>query len=290
MKRPWAPVEAGLTPGPVSLKFDRRRMVSPEPSNRPIATMTLRIPLSTSARRTPAPFDQPLDADGPGEPGDRLAGGRLRGSAIAAGRDRRTRRSPSCWATRSRGGGPSSTGRPSATRRCGPAWSRELEREEGRPAGILQGGRCPRTVVTTGSAQLIYLVCEALLDPGDIVLVESPTYFVFLGPLGDPRRAGHPDPDRRGRAPARRAGGHPGAAGGRGAARAGQADLHDPRARQPDRDQPGRRSPRAAGRAGAAVVAGSSGSSCWRTPPTGGCRSGRASRRASGATIARAIP
>jgi 2-aminoadipate transaminase len=38
-------------------------------------------------------------------------------------------------------------------------------------------------VVTTGSAQLIYLVCEALLDPGDIVLVESPTYFVFLGPI-----------------------------------------------------------------------------------------------------------
>ncbi len=40
-----------------------------------------------------------------------------------------------------------------------------------------------RTIVTTGSAQLIYLVCEALLDPGDIVLVESPTYFVFLGPI-----------------------------------------------------------------------------------------------------------
>jgi len=40
-----------------------------------------------------------------------------------------------------------------------------------------------RTVITTGSAQLIYLIGEALLDPGDIVLVESPTYFVFLGPL-----------------------------------------------------------------------------------------------------------
>jgi 2-aminoadipate transaminase len=38
-------------------------------------------------------------------------------------------------------------------------------------------------MVTTGSAQLIYLVCEALLDPGDIVLVEAPTYFVFLGPV-----------------------------------------------------------------------------------------------------------
>ena len=41
----------------------------------------------------------------------------------------------------------------------------------------------PRTVVTTGSQQLLYLVAEALLDPGDIVLVESPTYFVFLGLL-----------------------------------------------------------------------------------------------------------
>jgi len=41
----------------------------------------------------------------------------------------------------------------------------------------------PRVVVTTGSQQLLYLVAEALLDPGDIVLVESPTYFVFLGLL-----------------------------------------------------------------------------------------------------------
>jgi 2-aminoadipate transaminase len=40
-----------------------------------------------------------------------------------------------------------------------------------------------RTVVTAGSAQLIYLICEALLDPGDVVLVEAPTYFVFLGPV-----------------------------------------------------------------------------------------------------------
>jgi 2-aminoadipate transaminase len=41
----------------------------------------------------------------------------------------------------------------------------------------------PQVVVTTGSAQLLYLVAEALLDPGDIVLVEAPTYFVFLGVL-----------------------------------------------------------------------------------------------------------
>ncbi|QEH33705.1 2-aminoadipate transaminase [Aquisphaera giovannonii] len=57
-----------------------------------------------------------------------------------------------------------------------------LERAEGVSAGSYREA-IERTVVTTGSAQLIYLVCEALLDPGDIVLVESPTYFVFLGPV-----------------------------------------------------------------------------------------------------------
>ncbi|GIW87315.1 MAG: aminotransferase [Isosphaeraceae bacterium] len=40
-----------------------------------------------------------------------------------------------------------------------------------------------RIIVTNGSQQLLYLVAESLLDPGDIVLVESPTYFVFLGLL-----------------------------------------------------------------------------------------------------------
>ena len=57
-----------------------------------------------------------------------------------------------------------------------------LERTEGVAEGTYQEA-IARTVVTTGSAQLIYLICEALLDPGDIVLVESPTYFVFLGPV-----------------------------------------------------------------------------------------------------------
>jgi len=57
-----------------------------------------------------------------------------------------------------------------------------LERSEGRPEGFYKEA-IPRTIVTTGSAQLIYLICEVLLDPGDIVLVESPTYFVFLGPV-----------------------------------------------------------------------------------------------------------
>ena len=38
-------------------------------------------------------------------------------------------------------------------------------------------------VVTAGSNQLLHLVSESLLDPGDIVLCASPTYFVYLGLL-----------------------------------------------------------------------------------------------------------
>jgi 2-aminoadipate transaminase len=36
-------------------------------------------------------------------------------------------------------------------------------------------------ILTTGSQQLLSVVGEILLDPGDICLVASPTYFVFLG-------------------------------------------------------------------------------------------------------------
>jgi 2-aminoadipate transaminase len=38
-----------------------------------------------------------------------------------------------------------------------------------------------RLLITHGSQQFLYLVTEALCDPGDIVLVEDPTYFVYLG-------------------------------------------------------------------------------------------------------------
>jgi 2-aminoadipate transaminase len=34
-------------------------------------------------------------------------------------------------------------------------------------------------VVTTGSQQLLYLLSEMLLDPGDIVITEAPSYFVY---------------------------------------------------------------------------------------------------------------
>lgn len=38
-----------------------------------------------------------------------------------------------------------------------------------------------RILITNGSQQMLYIIAEALCDPGDIVLVEDPTYFVFLG-------------------------------------------------------------------------------------------------------------
>ena len=38
-----------------------------------------------------------------------------------------------------------------------------------------------RMVISGGSQQLLYLLTECLCDPGDLVLVEDPTYFVYLG-------------------------------------------------------------------------------------------------------------
>ncbi len=40
-----------------------------------------------------------------------------------------------------------------------------------------------RVLITGGSQQLLYMTLEALCDEGDIVLVEDPTYFVFLSIL-----------------------------------------------------------------------------------------------------------
>lgn len=41
-----------------------------------------------------------------------------------------------------------------------------------------------RVVVTAGSNQLLYLLGDTLLDPGDIVICGAPSYFVILGTLG----------------------------------------------------------------------------------------------------------
>lgn len=40
-----------------------------------------------------------------------------------------------------------------------------------------------RMIISNGSQQMLYMVTEALCDEGDIVLVEDPTYFVYLGIL-----------------------------------------------------------------------------------------------------------
>ena len=51
------------------------------------------------------------------------------------------------------------------------------------------GGTAARSgqqiVVTAGSNQLLHIVCETLLDAGDVVLCAAPTYLVFLGTLSN---------------------------------------------------------------------------------------------------------
>jgi 2-aminoadipate transaminase len=49
--------------------------------------------------------------------------------------------------------------------------------------GIRTGYAADNPVITHGSQQLLYMLTEALCNPGDIVLVEDPTYFVYLGIL-----------------------------------------------------------------------------------------------------------
>jgi len=38
-----------------------------------------------------------------------------------------------------------------------------------------------RLLITHGSQQLLYILSEILFDPGDLVLIEDPSYFVYLG-------------------------------------------------------------------------------------------------------------
>ncbi len=46
-----------------------------------------------------------------------------------------------------------------------------------------KGHSSARVMITGGSQQLLYMTLEALCDEGDIILVEDPTYFVFLSIL-----------------------------------------------------------------------------------------------------------
>ena len=42
-----------------------------------------------------------------------------------------------------------------------------------------------QVVITAGSNQLLHLVADTLLDPGDIVLAAAPSYFVFMAALAN---------------------------------------------------------------------------------------------------------
>ena len=58
--------------------------------------------------------------------------------------------------------------------------ARHVRRLDGVPDS-LRAIASDRMIITNGSQQLLYLVTEALCDTHDIVLVEDPTYFVYLG-------------------------------------------------------------------------------------------------------------
>src|SRR5687768_6094646 len=56
---------------------------------------------------------------------------------------------------------------------------KRFERLDGRSTGYSGDD----VIISHGSQQLLYILTEALCDAGDIVLVEDPTYFVYLGIL-----------------------------------------------------------------------------------------------------------
>ena len=58
--------------------------------------------------------------------------------------------------------------------------SRRLAQLDGRPAKA-KAYQPSRMMITHGSQQLLYILTEILFDPNDIVLVEDPSYFVYLG-------------------------------------------------------------------------------------------------------------
>ena len=59
--------------------------------------------------------------------------------------------------------------------------ARRIRQLDGNPRGQAASYEARRTVITHGSQQFLYMATEALCDPDDIVLVEDPTYFVYLG-------------------------------------------------------------------------------------------------------------
>lgn len=62
------------------------------------------------------------------------------------------------------------------------ALCRNLANLDGKSPAAM-GLSADRVIVGTGSQQLLYLAAECLIDPGDIVLLGVPAYFVFMGAL-----------------------------------------------------------------------------------------------------------
>lgn len=57
-----------------------------------------------------------------------------------------------------------------------------LEKLEGKTAASMSI-TADSVVLATGSQQLLYILADILLDPGDIVIIEAPSYFVYTGAL-----------------------------------------------------------------------------------------------------------
>ena len=59
---------------------------------------------------------------------------------------------------------------------------KHLEQLDGLPAASLSLS-ANDIIITTGSQQSLYIIGDVLLNPGDIVIAESPSYFVYTGAL-----------------------------------------------------------------------------------------------------------
>ncbi len=59
---------------------------------------------------------------------------------------------------------------------------RHLEQLEAKPAATMSID-ADNIILTSGSQQALYILADVLLDPGDVVIVEAPSYFVYAGAL-----------------------------------------------------------------------------------------------------------
>jgi 2-aminoadipate transaminase len=57
----------------------------------------------------------------------------------------------------------------------------QLDRADPHGPGDTPRAEIDQVVLAAGSNQILHLTAEALLDPGDVVLCDAPSYFVFLG-------------------------------------------------------------------------------------------------------------